>query len=141
MDKENNSRNNDATQARLKRKIILHDKRVCKPSTGEKSKKLCVETHSRRRTPLGDITPNIISQQSKINNHIDQVCTQLSHTYNYFQSHRCTIVMHLTRVNLMSRFDASNVTNSITDYTEKSCNLVEDLSNLNYSTSTLRSSE
>ena len=41
----------------------------------------------------------------------------------------------------MSRFDASNVTNSITDYTEKSCNLVEDLSNLNYSTSTLRSSE
>ena len=40
MDKENNFRNNDAAQARLKRKIILHDKRVCKPSAGEKSKKV-----------------------------------------------------------------------------------------------------
>ncbi|KAG4946474.1 hypothetical protein JHK87_042481 [Glycine soja] len=36
MDKENNSRNNDAAKARLKRKIILRDKRVCKPSIGEK---------------------------------------------------------------------------------------------------------
>ena len=62
MDKENNSKSNDTTQARLKRMIILRDKCVCKPSTGEKSKKLCAETHSRRRTPLGDITPNIISQ-------------------------------------------------------------------------------
>ena len=61
MDKENNSRNNDAAKARLKRKIILRDKRVCKPSIGEKGKKLCSETHSRRRTQLGDITPNIIS--------------------------------------------------------------------------------
>ena len=136
MDKENNSRNNDAAQARLRRKIILHDKHVCKPSVGEKSKNLCVETQSRRRTPLGAITPNIISQQSKINNHINQVCTQPSHTY-YFQSHRCTTVIHLAGVNLMSKFDASNVNNSTTDYTEKTCNLVENLSNLNCSTSTL----
>ena len=80
-------------------KIILCDKGVCKPSTREKRKKLCADTYSRRRTPLGDITPNIISQQSKINNHIIQVCTQPSPTYNYFQSHRCTTVMHLAGVN------------------------------------------
>ena len=121
-------------------KIILCDKGVCKPSTREKSKKLCADTYSRRRTPLGDTTLNIISQQSKINNHINQVCTQPSHTY-YFQSHRCTTVMHLAGVNLMSKFDASNVNNSTTDYIEKTCNLVEDLSNLNYSTSALRSSQ
>ena len=141
MDKENNSKNNDAAQAQLKKNIILRDKRVCKPSTREKSKKLCDETHYRRKTPLGDIIPNIISQRSKINNHINQVCTQPSHTYNYFQSHRCTTIMHLAGVNLMPRFDSSNVNNSTTNYTEKTCNLVEDLSNLNYSTSTLRSSE
>ncbi|KAG4923985.1 hypothetical protein JHK87_049525 [Glycine soja] len=52
MDKENNSKNNDAAQAQLKKNIILRDKRVCKPSTREKSKKLCDETHYRRKTPL-----------------------------------------------------------------------------------------
>jgi len=69
------------------------------------------------------------------------VCTQPSHTYNYFQSHQCTTAMHLVGVNLISRFDASNVNNSTTDYTEKTYNPVEDLSNLNCSTSTLWSSK
>ena len=69
------------------------------------------------------------------------MCTQPGHTYNYFQTHRCITAMHLARVNLMSGFDASNVNNSTTDYTEKTCNLVEDLSNLNCSTSTLWSSK
>ncbi|KAG4935556.1 hypothetical protein JHK85_050475 [Glycine max] len=56
MDKENNSKNNDAAQAQLKKNIILRDKRVCKPSTREKSKKLCDETHYRRKTPLDENT-------------------------------------------------------------------------------------